>query len=438
MGTEKIKRKGLVSDNIVAVDNDLDLINQHTIKPLTEDEVFTFKVQLCDNDVDRVGDKMSDTFLADVAKNIVGLTGLKDHDWSSDNQTSRLYDAQVVVDDTVNSVGETRKYVLGKAYTLSKYKDYIDKINAGLLKETSISFESEGDTCSICGEEMIKDTDDIGHCCNGHCAGEVYEGVLCYNNINKLKDLLEWSLVAVPCQRNAGIKNKNLGGNIMKKAEFLIRQFMSSKAYEKAEDADKDKLKKALDDSEDKELSDEDIKVLVEENSKLKEKLKAMENKVKEAEGGRTKDKIEAIVDKEFDKVGLITPEVKELLKKEIPWDDLKLEDGQIPGLADVFAGMKNKYKGLFVDAEEVEEESGHEEPDGDEPAVLTINDREKLRSDAPEDEEPDGDEDKITVVDRNKSKGYKKPSGITFGSTSKAYDGKKVNKVKPGIYFNN
>ena len=93
---------------------------------------------------------------------------------------------------------------------------------------------------------------------------------------------------------------------------------------------------------------------------------------------------------------------------------------------------MKNKYKGLFVDADEIAEEAGHDEPDGDEPAVLTINDRERLKG-----EEPDGDEDKVMVVDNTKSKGYKKPSGITFGSTAKAYDGKKTNKVKPGIYFN-
>lgn len=414
MGIQKIKKKSLIEDR----KRDLDLINQFTIKPLTEEEVYTFSIKLCDNDVDRVGDKMSDNFLNEVAENIVGLTGLKDHDWSSDNQTARLYDAKVVEDDTKKTaLGENKKYVLGKAYTLTKYKDYIDKINAGLLKETSVSFESSEDTCSICGESMIKDDSDIAKCCNGHVAGQYYDNKLCYNNINKLKDILEWSLVAVPCQRDAGIKNKSLGGSVMKKAEFLIRQFMSSKAYQKADDNDKETLEKALVDEENTELTDEEINELIAENSKLKDKIKELEMKVKDTEAGRTRDKIEAIVDKEFDGAGLITPEIKELLKKEIPYDDLKLEDGQIPGLADVFTGLKEKYKGLFVEEQK-------DDADGTEEKV----------------EVEEEVEEKAETIDNVevKSKSYNKPSGgITFGATQKSYnkDIVKENK-KPGIYF--
>lgn len=44
---------------------------------------------------------MSSDFLRAVADNIVGLTGLRDHDWSSNNQTARLFDAEVVTDDTL-------------------------------------------------------------------------------------------------------------------------------------------------------------------------------------------------------------------------------------------------------------------------------------------------------------------------------------------------
>ena len=51
------------------------------------------------------------------------------------------------------------------------------------------------------------------------------------------------------------------------------------------------------------------------------------------------------------------------------------------------------------------------------------------------EDEKLDG-VDK-TLDDPNTCKGYKKPSGITFGSNSKAYDDKKTFNRKPGIYFN-
>lgn len=428
MDNKQIKKKGLNDNNLSSVEADLELINKHTIKPLTSDEVYTFKVQICDNDVDRVGDKMTDNFLEQVADNITGVTGLKDHDWSVENQLARLYDAEVVTDDSKLTVlGEPRKYVLGKAYTLSKYKDYIDSINAGLLKETSISFESSGDVCSICGEPMIKDDCDIGHCKNGHIAGHYYDSILCYNKIDKLEDVLEWSLVAVPCQRNAGIKNKNLynGGNsIMKKAEYLIRQFMSSKAYKEADDDDKATLNEATE-SEDVELSEEDIRKIVDENSKLKAQIKELEGKIKEVEDGRERDKIETIVSKAIDDMKPLTPKVKSMIMKELPWDNMKLEEDKITGLDDVFNDIKEQYKGLL---EEVDTKSS--ENDNIETKEFDTSEVENKELETPE---VDNKADETEV----RSKGLKRPSGIQFGVTSKSYNETSNKASKPGIYFN-
>lgn len=425
MDTKQIKQKGLKDINEVT-DKDLELINKHTLIPLNKEDVYTFKVQICDNDVDRVGDKMTDDFIKQVAEHITGVTGLKDHDWNVENQLARLYDAEVVTDDTnVTVLGEPRKYVLGKAYTLSKNKDFIDNINAGLLKETSISFNSNNDTCSICGEPMVKDANDIGHCSNKHIAGHYYDNKLCYNKLNELEDILEWSLVAVPCQRKAGINNKNIGGySIMRKAEYLIRQFMSSKSYDKAEPEDKAALDEAVvDKGEDIEMSDEDIRRLVDENGKLKAKVKELEDKVKEAESGRERDKIEAIVSKGLDELKPLTEKVKEMMLKDIPWDTLKLEDGQIPGMDDVFAGIKDSYKGLYED--EAENKGCGE-------------------GDVETKENPENKEDAEKVETKEtpetpelKSKGLKH-SGITFGVSSKsAKANTSVNNTKPGIYFN-
>lgn len=396
-------------------------VNEHTVEPLGAEDVYLFEVELCDNDIDRVGDHMTNEFLDQVAENVTGLTGLKDHDWSMDNQISRLYDAEIRVDpNKMTKLMEPRRYVLGKAYTLSKYKDYIDKINAGLLKECSISFESEDDTCSICGCLMVKDESDIGHCENGHVALNEYDGKLCYTNLNKLTDTMEWSLVAVPCQHNAGIKNKSIGGSVMKKTELLIRQFMSAKAFKAASKEDQAKLQEALDQAEDKELTDEDIKGLVDENEKLKAKVKELEQKVSDSESGRKRDKIESIVSKAVDEMGPITPKVKDMFMKDIPWDDLELEDGQIPGLDNVFVGMKKDYDGLFASQTETEEEGGHEEPDGDEAGVVTLNDK----------GEPDGDEGKLMVMDKGcggKSKSVKPNAGNGKNTSKKS-------AVKSGI----
>lgn len=424
MDNKEIKQKGL-KNNIEISDSDLELINKHTLVPLTADDVYTFKVQICDNDVDRVGDKMTDSFLEQVAEHITGVTGLKDHDWNVKNQLARLYDAEVVTDDSnVTVLGEPRKYVLGKAYTLSKNEELIDNINAGLLKETSISFNSNNDTCSICGAPMIKDDNDIGHCSNKHVAGHYYDNKLCYNRIDELEDILEWSLVAVPCQRKAGINNKNIGGyKVMRKAEYLIRQFMSSKSYDKAAPEDKAALDEAVVDKGDEvEMTDEDIRKLIDENGKLKAKVKELEDQVKAANDGRERDKIEAIVSKGLDELKPLTEKVKEMMLKDIPWDDLKLEDGQIPGMDDVFAGIKDSYKGLYED--KVEDKGCG---DGD---VETKEDPEN-KEDAGEVETKETPE-----TPEVKSKGLRY-SGITFGVNSKsAKSSTNVNNMKPGIYF--
>ncbi len=411
MKIKEINHKGL-KDNVEVNEKDLELINKYTLVPLNKNDVYTFKVQICDNDVDRVGDKMTDGFLEQVAEHITGVTGLKDHDWNVENQLARLYDAEIVTDDSTTILGEPRKYVLGKAYTLSKNEDLIDNINAGLLKETSISFNSKNDTCSICGMPMVKDENDIGHCSNRHIAGNYYDGKLCYNKIDQLEDILEWSLVAVPCQRKAGINSKNMGGsNIMKKAELLIRQFISSKSYDKADPEDKAALDEVVDKAEDIELSDEDIRKLIDENGKLKNKVKELEDQVKAANEGRERDKIEAIVSKGIDELKPLTEKVKEMMLKDIPWDSLKLEDGQIPGMNDVFAGIKESYKGLY---EDITDTKGC--GDGD---IENKNVEIKENLETPE----------------IKSKGLKH-SGITFGVNTKCVKNNMNMNLKPGIYF--
>ena len=207
----------------------------------------------------------------------------------------------------------------------------------------------------------------------------------------------------------------------MKKAELLIRQFMSSKSYEKAAPEDKAALDEAVDKTEDIELSDEDIKKLLDENGKLKSKVKELEDQVKAANDGRERDKVEAIVSKGIDELNPLTEKVKEMMLKDIPWDTLKLEDGQIPGMDDVFEGIKEAYKGLYGN-----KGCG----DGD------VNTKE-----APETVEVKEATDEIETKETPetpevKSKSLK--SGITFGVTTKAASTKtNVNKPRAGIYFN-
>ena len=151
--------------------------------------------------------------------------------------------------------------------------------------------------------------------------GKEYDGKLCYNSINKLKDSYEWSLVAVPCQRNSGIKNKNIGNggmSIMKKSMFMLQKLLNSKAFKEADEETQKALKEAVDTAADVDLSEDDIKALIAENTKLKEEVSLLKEKVKEAEGGRTRDKIESIVSKAVDDMKPLTPTVKENIMRDI------------------------------------------------------------------------------------------------------------------------
>lgn len=195
-------------------------LNKFTRRELNEDEVYIFDVVLCDNDIDRDGESFSDTALDTLQKLYIGKTGIFDHNPKGSNQTSRIFDTQVVTDDTkVTKYNRPYKYLKGNAYMVktSSNEDLIKEIDGGIKKEVSVSCSSDSCKCSICGVERHKKG------CN-HVLGKYYGGKLCYAILDDIKDVYEWSFVAVPAQVNAGVtkhfgsvtKNENLSEYVEK------------------------------------------------------------------------------------------------------------------------------------------------------------------------------------------------------------------------------
>lgn len=58
-------------------DEELALINAYTRRELTKDEVYAFSLTLCDNDVDRDGERFTVESLFALEKLFVGKTGKK-------------------------------------------------------------------------------------------------------------------------------------------------------------------------------------------------------------------------------------------------------------------------------------------------------------------------------------------------------------------------
>jgi hypothetical protein len=74
----------------------------------------------------------------------------------------------------------------------------IAEIDGGIKREVSVGCAVERAVCSICGEELS------GSGC-AHQKGQSYDGQLCYGILLEATDAYEWSFVAVPAQKRAGV-----------------------------------------------------------------------------------------------------------------------------------------------------------------------------------------------------------------------------------------
>ena len=197
----KIYKAGDDCTKVPDAEAELEAINAYAKTELKSEQVYTFSVILCDNEVDRDFEKFSEVALLALSELFVGKTGIFDHEWKAANQTARIYRTEIVRQDGVkNSLGEPYAVLKGYAYMLrnDKNAELIEEIEAGIKKETSVGCSVSRRVCSICGEEV-----NPRGC--GHIPGREYDGKLCYLELFDVSDAYEWSFVAVPAQRAAGV-----------------------------------------------------------------------------------------------------------------------------------------------------------------------------------------------------------------------------------------
>ena len=186
---------------------ELAYINQFAKTELTEEQVYVFSVRLCDNEVDRDFERFDTTALERLGELFVGKSGIFDHQWSAKGQTARIYRTEVVREESmVTAAGD----------------GYCWLIEGGIKKEVSVGCSMGRSVCSICGAEN-------GAC--SHIRGETYDGRLCFTELRDPQDAYEWSFVAVPAQRNAGVL-KHFGQNgdgsaMLEKQAALGRKYLA-------------------------------------------------------------------------------------------------------------------------------------------------------------------------------------------------------------------
>lgn len=187
---------------------DIGLINQYSVKELRPEDVFCFSVVLCDNDVDRDNERFPTATLEAMAPLFLGKTGISDHSWSANRQIARLYRVETERTSKTTKLGDTLVQLRGSAYMLRNEKNQpmIDAIEGGIVKEVSVGCAVSKTSCSVCGGAFDIDWNTWQRTCeNGHVKGEEYDGKPCVENLEDPTDAYEFSFVAVPAQRGAGV-----------------------------------------------------------------------------------------------------------------------------------------------------------------------------------------------------------------------------------------
>lgn len=206
-------------------DEEMALINGYTRRELSNDEVYVFSVILCDNDVDRDGERFTVESLFALEKLFVGKTGIIDHNPSANNQTARIFACEVeAVDGMKTATGDEYFRLRARAYLpiSEKNKEVILALDSGIIKEVSVGCAVEKTVCSICGESMELCT---------HHKGEMYGERLCCGELTNPYDAYEWSFVAVPSQKKAGVTKSHSAFGKEMTMEKILKNLEESKGF---------------------------------------------------------------------------------------------------------------------------------------------------------------------------------------------------------------
>lgn len=174
-------------------DGDLALINALTLREMSADEVFVFKVIACNTLPDRDMDRFSKAALDGFAALYPGKPVGRDHNWRSESIVARVYAADV--EPVPGMDGEYQLMLRAYIPRTAASAATIAELEAGILREVSVGVGISSAKCSICGGGY-------GRC--DHYSGGEYDGATCYRILDVASDVYELSFCVVPAQPGAG------------------------------------------------------------------------------------------------------------------------------------------------------------------------------------------------------------------------------------------
>ena len=151
-----MNQANITAEGCPVTEAELEAIARYSRRKLTAEEVYTFPLVLCDNDLDRDHECFTDAALEMLAVLFRGKTGIFDHDPRGEKQTARIYRCAVEEEPgRLNHRGEPYKALKAWAYMVrtAANADLILEIDGGIKKEVSVGCSIGKKVCSICGAD---------------------------------------------------------------------------------------------------------------------------------------------------------------------------------------------------------------------------------------------------------------------------------------------
>lgn len=186
---------------------DIKAINKLTLNPVTAEGVAVFRMDLCNDQIDRHISRFPVKELQHINdKLIVGKPLMELHDmpgmFSRGSQpVGKFFRSQIVKENGTVSVRPD-------VYLLRDHGDdnLIAKMEAGIAAGTSISFALDRPECSSCGE-------DIRDCTHFDSLGEEVDGEICHVILKEVTDVFEGSIVPLGSQSTEFVEARGVDGD---------------------------------------------------------------------------------------------------------------------------------------------------------------------------------------------------------------------------------
>lgn len=179
-------QRGTVAGTEEDAEGRMEAINRYALRPLAPEEVAVFRLDLCNNQVDRHYSRFPDEELERVNALTPGRPLMERHDMTGTLPRGTFFRSRLHRDGNRVSV-RPEVYVLRSAGN----RDFILNIEGGVYRETSIGFSFRRPECSVCGR-------DLRTC--AHVPGRTYGGKPCHFVMRGVMEVLEGSVVPAGSQ----------------------------------------------------------------------------------------------------------------------------------------------------------------------------------------------------------------------------------------------